>query len=166
MIKTNRLILKPLDDSDQDSMIDMFTNEQIKQTYMLPDFPSKENAAKLFKRMQVITQNANTIDCGIYQQNTLIGFMNTVVIEDKKIEIGYVIHPQFQNQGYATVAFQAIIKNAFDIGYNVVVSGAFEENTASRRVMEKCGMRLSAEEEDIKYRGKTHHCVYYSIAKS
>lgn len=47
------------------------------------------------------------------------------------------------------------------MGYTEVVAGAFSENIASRRVMEKCGMTLTEQEEDIEYRGKTHHCVYY-----
>ena len=46
-----------------------------------------------------------------------------------------------------------------------IITGAFEENTASIRVMEKCGMRKAAAEEDITYRGRNHHCVYYTIEK-
>ena len=42
----------------------------------------------------------------------------------------------------------------------------FEENAASFRVMEKAGLSRTRREEDIAYRGKTHHCVYYSISGS
>ena len=41
--------------------------------------------------------------------------------------------------------------------------GAFPENTASIRVMEKAGMVREDFTEDIEYRGIMHHCVYYSI---
>ena len=41
--------------------------------------------------------------------------------------------------------------------------GAFSENTASIRVMEKAGMVREDFTEDIEYRGIMHHCVYYSI---
>lgn len=163
MIKTNRLILKSIEDIDQEAMIDLFTNDQIKQTYMLPDFESKENAVKLFQRMQAITKKEDTVDCGIYLQDTLIGFLNTVLIEDKKIELGYVIDPEFQNKGFATETLRATIQKAFGLGYEKVITGAFEDNAASRRVMEKCGMSLIEENEDIEYRGNVHHCVYYAI---
>lgn len=165
MLKTQRLTLKPIEDLEQESMIDLLTNDQIKQTYMLPDFKSKEDAIKLFKRIQEIMQKKDTIDCGIYLEDTLIGFLNTVLIENKKIELGYVIHPKFHNQGYATEALQAVISQLFQMGYSTVVTGAFEDNIASRRVMEKCGMLLTEEEEEITYRGKKHRCVYYLIRK-
>ena len=47
-------------------------------------------------------------------------------------------------------------------GFRKVIAGAFEENRASLRVMEKCGMTLQPETEDIDYRGKIHRCVYYA----
>ena len=47
-----------------------------------------------------------------------------------------------------------------------MVAGAFEENKASMRVMEKAGMTRITLEEDINYRGASHHCLYYSVKKS
>lgn len=166
MIHTKRLTLKPFEDSDQAAMIRIFTDSEIKQTYMLPDFESEEQAIKLFKRIQTATQKEDSIDCGIYLNGIVIGFANTVEVKDKKIELGYVISPEYQNQGYATETLGALIQRLFEMGYEEVVTGAFEENIASRRVMEKCGMTLIDLEEDIEYRGKMHHCVYYSIKKS
>ncbi len=48
--------------------------------------------------------------------------------------------------------------------FTVVKTGAFTENIASIRVMEKCGMRRFDETEEIEYRGKNHTCVYYEIS--
>ena len=50
----------------------------------------------------------------------------------------------------------------FAKGFREVVCGAFEENTASLRVMEKAGMEKLDITESIEYRGKVHNCVYYS----
>lgn len=162
MIKTDRLILKPYEDADQSSLIALYKNDRIKQTYMLPDFTSEEQAVQLFKRMQELTKREDRIDCGIYLGEQVIGFANTVQIEGKQIEIGYVIAPEFQNQGYATEMLQRLIQELFAMGYDEVLTGAFEENLASRRVMEKSGMTLIEMTEELEYRGKTHHCVYYS----
>lgn len=95
MLKTKRLVLRAIEDADREKMIDLLTNAQIKQTYMIPDFKT----------------------------------------------------------------------NLFQMGYKQVITGAFEENIASRRVMEKCGMILTESEEKIEYRGKVHRCVYYLIRK-
>ena len=53
----------------------------------------------------------------------------------------------------------------FEKGYSRVIAGAFEENPASIKVMKKSGMRKIKKEEDIEYRGRTHHCLYYAIDK-
>ena len=48
-------------------------------------------------------------------------------------------------------------------GYREVTAGAFEENRASLRVMEKSGMERSFFQEPVSYRGENHLCVYYAI---
>ena len=51
------------------------------------------------------------------------------------------------------------------MGYTYLKSGYFEENAASRRVMEECGMKPAEEEETLEYRGKTHRCFFMAIEK-
>ena len=41
----------------------------------------------------------------------------------------------------------------------------FEENIASIRVMEKCGMMRQEHHDEISYRSVVHRCVYYAIKK-
>ncbi|MGJ3508365.1 GNAT family N-acetyltransferase [Enemella sp. A6] len=58
-------------------------------------------------------------------------------------EVGYTIDPAHANRGYATEALEAILEIAFnDLGLRRVEAGCFAMNTASRRVLEKAGMRL------------------------
>lgn len=47
------------------------------------------------------------------------------------------------------------------MGFRKVKAGYFEENEASRRVMEKCGMKQLSYTDEIEYRGITHKCLYY-----
>ena len=51
------------------------------------------------------------------------------------------------------------------MGFEHVKAGFFEENMASCRVMEKCGMTKLDVEDDIEYRGVMHHCLYYGISR-
>ena len=51
------------------------------------------------------------------------------------------------------------------MGYKTVRVGAFEENAASRRVAEKCEMKLTGKTENIEYRGREHLCVYYELRR-
>ena len=57
-------------------------------------------------------------------------------------EIGWVVAPDHQGQGYATEAARAALQICFDdLGLRRVTAGCFVENEASWRIMEKLGMR-------------------------
>lgn len=166
MITTERLVLKPYCDKDMDRMIELLTNEKIKETFMIHDFKSRQEAEKMFWKLQENSLSEEHYEFGIYLENELIGFINDVEIEGKKIELGYVIQPDFHNKGYATEVLRAAIKDLFEKGFEEVITGAFVSNIASCRVMEKCGMVRIDKEEDIEYHGKVHHCIYYAIKKN
>ena len=129
---------------------------------MLPDFPSREDAVPLFQRLVYLSGDSRRFVRGIYADETLVGFLNDVEIENGAIELGYVIHPRFQGNGYATEALGIAIGELFRLGFQAVITGAFRQNAASIRVMEKNGMTRTEKTEPIDYRGKTHICVYYT----
>jgi RimJ/RimL family protein N-acetyltransferase len=89
--------------------------------------------------------------------------MNDTEIVGDSIEIGYVISPKHQNKGFCTEALCGAIDHLFEKGFSEIICGAFEENKASIRVMQKSGMKPMPKTEVIEYRGKEHNCVYYSI---
>ena len=154
--------LAPLRAADLETMLDILTNDCVKQTYMLPDFPSREDAVPLFQRLVGLSGDSRRFVRGIYADETLVGFLNDVEIENGAIELGYVIHPRFQGNGYATEALGIAIGELFRLGFQAVITGAFRQNAASIRVMEKNGMTRIEKAEPIEYRGKTHICVYYT----
>src|SRR5262249_43255676 len=58
------------------------------------------------------------------------------------VEIGWRIAAEYWNRGYATEAAQAALKAGFDVfQLKEIVSFTVPANLASRRVMEKIGMR-------------------------
>ncbi len=150
---------------DKEQILDILTDTTVNHTYMLPDFASRADAAPLFDRLATLSHDTGRyVRCIAVNGNT-IGFMNDVVIENGKIELGYVIHPNCHGKGYMTAALKIAIKELLETKYDTVVCGAFEENAASIRVMEKCGMRKQDITEIIEYREKAHNCVYYAINK-
>ena len=164
-IKTARLTLRSITEEDWQDMRAMLYDEQIKKTYMIPDFPAEEDARRLFRRFCDLSRDPGRFVYGAECQGRLIGFLNDVHTEGAVIEVGYVIRPDFQNQGYATEMLRAAIGALFDMGFEAVRAGFFEENAASRRVMEKSGMHATGETEAITYRGQEHRCIYYEINK-
>jgi RimJ/RimL family protein N-acetyltransferase len=154
--------LRQFQKEDTVRMLDILTDKIVNKTYMLPDFAEKADAIPLFKRLMALSQESGRYVRCIDLDGLAIGFINDVEIKDGKIELGYVIHPDSQCKGYMTQALQLAITEVFQLGYRRIVCGAFTENPASSRVMEKCGMVRSDFTEVIPYRGKDHLCVYYS----
>lgn len=160
------LELKPLSPADEAGMLEILTNELVKQTYMLPDFAKKEDAIPLFRRLLNLSHDSTHFVRGMYAGGALVGFLNDVEIANGTIELGYVVHPSHHGKGYATAALKAAISALFEMGYQEIVCGAFSENPASIRVMQKAGMTQLPKTEELEYRGKLHHCVYYSIRQT
>jgi len=160
-VQTARLELREILESDREYLIDLFTDAQVKQTYMLPDFADRGEAELLFTRIRELSEKEDRYVFAISYQGELIGLINDTEIEGTRIELGYALRPKYHNRGFATEALQAIIKHLFEVGFEEIMAGAFEENVASQRVMEKCGMVRISKTELIDYRGRTHLCVYY-----
>jgi ribosomal-protein-alanine N-acetyltransferase len=162
-IQTQRLHLSAISDNDKEYMLNILTNKQVAKTFMLPDYASREDAIPTFEKIKELSQNPARFVYGVYQNQRLIGFFNDVNLTENSVEMGYVIHPDYHNQGYATEAFSAVIKALFESGFECVKAGAFAENTASMRVMEKCGMTKTGEIEELEYRGEKKRCICYEI---
>ncbi|MBQ9119919.1 MAG: GNAT family N-acetyltransferase [Lachnospiraceae bacterium] len=162
MLTTKRLIIRPLEEKDEADMVKLLTNEVIKRTYMLPDFTTKEQVVALHQRLREFSHSDGHYVRGMDNGKELLGFVNEVEMTQDSIELGYVVHPEFHNQGYATEMLAAVIEELFQRGFREVCAGAFEENLASQRVMEKCGMKRIEKTDELVYRGKLQHCVYYA----
>ena len=159
--RTQRLEIRPFEEKDRENMIDLFMDCVVKQTYMLPDYEHREDAAPLFLRLMEMCQDSSKYVRGIATGDGLVGFLNHTDIQGKEIELGYVIHPDFHGNGYMTEALKLATEELFAMGYDEVITGAFSTNATSIRVMEKCGMERLAKTDEIEYRGLTHTCVYY-----
>ena len=157
--------LRPIQLQDREPMLDILTDDTVKQTYMLPDFADRRDALPLFRRLAEFSRNESHYVRGICLEERLIGFLNDVEIQDGSIELGYVIHPNFQGKGYMTNALRSAVDALFSMGYREIICGAFEENAASIRVMVKAGMQKLSRTDEMEYRDKRHQCVYYSIMK-
>ena len=163
--ETERLQIHPICLEDWENVLDLLTNEIVGKTYMLPEFQSREEAEPLFRRLVDLSQDESRFVAGVYLDDCFIGMTNAVAIKGTQVEMGYAYLPDYYNRGYATEAFRGTIQYLFSQGFETVLAGAFAENPASLRVMEKCGMTKQDYTEEIEYRGMNHTCIYYAISK-
>jgi RimJ/RimL family protein N-acetyltransferase len=62
---------------------------------------------------------------------------------DVQAELGWAMDPAYAGHGYATEAVEALVRVCFeDLGLRRVFANCFADNAASRRLMERLGMRL------------------------
>ena len=164
-IITARLRLAALRPQDRDDLIAMLTDGDMTATYMVPDLQTEAQKDGLFERFRQLTLSDGRFAYGIFSGGRLCGMIHEVDKDGGAVELGYFISSAEKGKGYATEALGAAITALFDGGFDTVRAGAFKENAASMRVMEKCGMTRTEKTEIISYRGKEHVCIYYGINK-
>jgi RimJ/RimL family protein N-acetyltransferase len=85
------------------------------------------------------------------------------------VDLGYRLHRSAWNKGYATEGSRALIDMGFTgLGVERVFAHTMTVNTASRRVMEKCGLtlvRTTPYEGDYLIEGAEHGEVEYALTK-
>ena len=160
------ITLRPFAPDDAEAVMDMLMDDRVKQTYMVPDFASREKAKPLFDRLMALSHDESRFVRAISADGKAVGMIHDVDISGGVVEVGYAIDSRHWGRGYATRALQSAMEALFDRGFETVKAAAFEENTASFRVMEKAGMVKTTQAEEIQYRGKNHRCIYYEKNKN
>jgi len=79
---------------------------------------------------------------GKREGNALVGICGYGRRQDEEPEIGYWIGEPYWGRGYATEAVRAVIDHLFTVtDLDAIAVGCRVTNTASRRVIEKCGFQ-------------------------
>ncbi len=162
-LTTKNLVLKPLENEDKNAVFFLLENPLVKRTYMSPVFKDENEKEKFFLKLKNLSHGKERFLYGIYLNKSLIGFINDTTVEKDMVELGYLISPKEWNKGYATEALSASISELFRMGFKAVECAHFEENPASGKVMQKCGMQKIEKTELIDYAGSKHLCIYYRI---
>ena len=157
--------LREFMESDWPRLAMLATSNEVNKTYMLPDFESEEKARPLFDRLMAMSKDDKRYVRAMEENGEFVGFCNDVERDGDSVEIGYAMCPDVWGRGYCTAALKLAIADLFEQGFEQVVAGAFVENPASLRVMEKAGMTPIDKVDEIDYRGRTHTCVYRVIRK-
>lgn len=112
------------------------------------EWPDSELAEFLPFYAELLRDDAELLGYGIWllierNRRTVVGsagFQGQPSAEGA-IELGYGIHPDFRNRGYATEAATALLRWASEQpGVKRVLAYCDQDNTASQRVVEKAGM--------------------------
>jgi RimJ/RimL family protein N-acetyltransferase len=142
-LTTERLVLRPptLDDLPAWHAIYLDAEEV---WYGAPRSSLDENRIKLERQIAHFEQHGFGM-CAVElaASGETIGAAGLQHLEGgPEIEVGYRFLKEHWGHGYATESAQASIDLAFEeVGLDRIVAVALETNIASRRVLEKCGLR-------------------------
>jgi [ribosomal protein S5]-alanine N-acetyltransferase len=161
-IETARLRLRPLVPEDLDAIHSIWVEPEVRRYLWDDEQISRERAeAVLAGSSESFGSDGFGIWAVIHKENEeLIGFCGFRFLDDTpEIELLYGISTPHWGMGLATEAAGAAIRYGFEeVGFERVLGIADTENTASRRVLEKVGMksqgRVSHEGRD-----ETHYAI-------
>jgi [ribosomal protein S5]-alanine N-acetyltransferase len=144
-IRTARLLLTRMRESDLADLSRMYLDPKVMAT--LGGVRSEEQTRDLLQRHLAHWEQhgfgwwvARELATGRFAGR---GGLRFWAIEDREeIEVGYGLLSDFWGQGLATELAAASVRVALEVlGQTEVISFTLPTNTASRRVMEKCGFR-------------------------
>lgn len=151
-IETVRLILRPYKSSDYDNWVSGFINRKKKQhKYDAGPHDPAETPRKWFinliKKYRKLAKEDQVYIFGIFLKSTgqNIGHIDYATIQRRNrnwANLGYLMHNNYQNQGYATEILKASVPMAFCVlKYKRVEAAINIDNIRSIRLAKSIGMK-------------------------
>jgi RimJ/RimL family protein N-acetyltransferase len=147
-LETTRLFLRPMQQTDLDALLSIFTDPKVMAAFDHPAFTHEQMQRWLQRNLD----HQNEYGSGLFsvilkESGELIGDCGLEQMEDwGAAELGYDFRSDFWNQGYATEAACAVRNYAFDVlKLPRLISLIRVGNFSSKRVAEKVGMILAEE---------------------
>ena len=137
------------------------SNPNITTSFMLDEVINLEEAKSAVLEVVNNYEDSEYYYFAIRLDNKLIGVMKSY--ESDYLELGYAINEEYWNKGYATIALNLATNYFFSINrIKKIILGAFSDNYASIRVMEKCGYSfVGIKKDEFYYKGKSRDIVYF-----
>ena len=144
IIKTERLILRPFEESDAENIYLYAKDPDVGPIAGWPAHKSVEESREVIR---TVLSGRETYAVCLESDNKAIGAISLklngetdMTDKDDECELGYWLGKPFWGQGIIPEAVMILLRRAFeDIGMTKVWCGYYDGNVKSRRVQEKCG---------------------------
>jgi [ribosomal protein S5]-alanine N-acetyltransferase len=171
VIEGEKIYLRPLKLLDVNKIKNICNDKSINKFTHVP-FPYRlKDAIEFIKKSKINRKKGNEFVYGIINKNKeeLMGTISFVRIEkrDNKAEIGYLIGKKYRNKGYMSEALRLMLKIGFEKHkFHKIFVNCAKDNQASKRVIEKCGLKQEALlRKDILLGNKYHDHYIHSMLK-
>ena len=159
-IDTERLRIR-LFTADDWQAVHAYTSDPVVMTYVPEGVMTEEQTRQFIAGS--MTEDARTYAVDLKAEDRLIGHVGFHPWFAPRIyELGWVFHPRYHRQGYATEAAAALLRHGFaSLSVHRVIATCQPENMPSSRVMEKLGMQREAHFRKCVYRDETWWDEYH-----
>lgn len=149
IFETERLIIRPYVLGDAESIYKVVALKEIAATTISIPHPYPRETVDLWINfLDDSRKKGNSYEFGLFNKenpNEYIGncgFVNISKVHNNG-ELGYFINPKYWNKGYSTEACSKIVEFGFKtLNLERIYGKCMVKNIASKRVMEKCGLRV------------------------
>jgi ribosomal-protein-alanine N-acetyltransferase len=171
-IETERLTVRSFEAEDWTALLAYMSQSEVVR--YLPEEPFAEMQARQFINKVVEAERdgddlPEKMAVILKSSGSLIGHLVFEVYNRRyrTWEIGWVFHPAYHGQGYATEASEALLSHGFEsLNLHRVIATCDPRNSASYRIMEKLGMRREAHfKKDVFLHGQWADEYFYAILK-
>ena len=160
IIRTERLVLRPFEPGDLDTM-HAYAGDEANTEYMVYLPNSTKDETERFLRFVIAEwekgeqQGQQVYEFAIVFDGKHIGAISVNLVEDRQSGgLGWIIHRDYHGKGFATEAAMAIMDFAFnELHVKKVFADCDHRNGASIKIMEKIGMTLERDNLLRRYRG-------------
>lgn len=140
MIRTARLMLRPLRADDLDPLHAIFSDPRAMRYWDRPAWQDRDSTARLLDGFRRDAPSEH-LEYAIERKGVCIGRVGMW----RRYEVGYILHPDHWGQGYGTEALQALITDIWARfpEATALTAEVDPRNIASCRVLEKLGFVCS-----------------------
>lgn len=151
IFETAGLLVRPFDSADADSFFLINSNEQVMR-YIRPVKSRADCDAFLAENIRLYKEMPGTGRWAVVEKKSgqVIGTFSLLLLDKESgtLHIGYALLPAYWNQGYATVLLKAGSAYFFENNpHKTLYAITRKENTASEKVLQKCGFEWVKEYE-------------------
>jgi ribosomal-protein-alanine N-acetyltransferase len=172
ILETERLLLREIVKEDAQGIFNCFSNNDVTRYYGQDTLTSIEQAKQFVEFFAKNYNEKRGIRWGIeikgYQGIIgTIGF-NAWFTKHKRAEIGYELHPEYWQKGYATEAVSEVISYGLkELDLTRIGAIVFIENIASNELLTKLGFEKEGVLRNYMYQnGVPYDTNVYSLLKS
>ncbi len=154
ILTTKRLILRPWEESDAESLYTYAKDPSIGPIAGWPVHTDVKNSLEIIRN---VLNTPETYAICLKEDNEAIGSVGLhlngstdLTDRDDECELGYWIGKPFWGNGYVPEAAQEIIRHGFEeLGMTAIWCGYYDGNIKSKRVQEKCGFIYQFTSEEL-----------------